>query len=327
MNKHFIAAALCCYSSLSFAGFDVITLGDKGGIQDGNLTAFMLKSNTDDNYITLDAGSIVNGLIAATHNNAFADMPVPSSSPYTQEGYILNQKIKGYFISHAHLDHIAGLIISSPDDSNKPIYALPSVHQAISQHYFNWKAWPNFTTQGDGFKLGKYELTPLNTNQWLPVTNTELKVKAFPLSHSGAESTAFLFENAAKEAVIYFGDTGPDAVEKSTALNTIWQQLAPYIQKKKLKGIFIETSFGNSTPDKSLFGHLTPQWLLTELTTLAGYVGGEEPLKDLNVIVTHIKYSLKKGTDPKKIIEKELRDNNNLGVNFIFTEQGDRTQL
>ncbi|KPA54224.1 3',5'-cyclic-nucleotide phosphodiesterase [Photobacterium leiognathi subsp. mandapamensis] len=327
MNKHFIAAALCCYSSLSFAGFDVITLGDKGGIQDGNLTAFMLKSNTDDNYITLDAGSIVNGLIAATHNNAFADMPVPSSSPYTQEGYILNQKIKGYFISHAHLDHIAGLIISSPDDSNKPIYALPSVHQTISQHYFNWKAWPNFTTQGDGFKLGKYELTPLNTNQWLPVTNTELKVKAFPLSHSGAESTAFLFENAAKEAVIYFGDTGPDAVEKSTALNTIWQQLTPYIQQKKLKGIFIETSFSNSTPDKSLFGHLTPQWLLTELTTLAGYVGGEEPLKDLNVIVTHIKYSLKKGTDPKKIIEKELRENNNLGVNFIFTEQGDRTQL
>lgn len=327
MNKHFIAAALCCYSSLSFAGFDVITLGDKGGIQDGNLTAFMLKSNTDDNYITLDAGSIVNGLIAATHNNAFADMPVPSSSPYTQEGYILNQKIKGYFISHAHLDHIAGLIISSPDDSNKPIYALPSVHQTISQHYFNWKAWPNFTTQGDGFKLGKYELTPLNTNQWLPVANTELKVKAFPLSHSGAESTAFLFENAAKEAVIYFGDTGPDAVEKSTALNTIWQQLTPYIQQKKLKGIFIETSFSNSTPDKSLFGHLTPQWLLTELTTLAGYVGGEEPLKDLNVIVTHIKYSLKKGTDPKKIIEKELRENNNLGVNFIFTEQGDRTQL
>ena len=327
MNNHFIAAALCCYSSLSFAGFDVITLGDKGGIQDGNLTAFMLKSNTDDNYITLDAGSIVNGLIAATHNNAFADMPVPSSSPYTQEGYILNQKIKGYFISHAHLDHIAGLIISSPDDSNKPIYALPSVHQTISQHYFNWKAWPNFTTQGDGFKLGKYELTPLNTNQWLPVANTELKVKAFPLSHSGAESTAFLFENAAKEAVIYFGDTGPDAVEKSTALNTIWQQLTPYIQQKKLKGIFIETSFSNSTPDKSLFGHLTPQWLLTELTTLAGYVGGEEPLKDLNVIVTHIKYSLKKGTDPKKIIEKELRENNNLGVNFIFTEQGDRTQL
>ncbi|PSU96018.1 3',5'-cyclic-nucleotide phosphodiesterase [Photobacterium leiognathi subsp. mandapamensis] len=327
MKKHFIAAALCCYSSLSFAGFDVITLGDKGGIQDGNLTAFMLKSNTDDNYITLDAGSIVNGLIAATHKNAFSDMAVPSSSTYTQEGYILNQKIKGYFISHAHLDHIAGLIISSPDDSNKPIYALPSVHETISQHYFNWKTWPNFTTQGNGFKLGKYELTPLNINQWLPVANTELQVKAFPLSHSGAESTAFLFENAAKEAVIYFGDTGPDAVEKSTALDTIWQQLAPYIQQKKLKGIFIETSFSNSTPDKSLFGHLTPQWLLTELNTLAGYVGGDEPLKDLNVIVTHIKYSLKKNAVPKQIIEKELRGNNNLGINFIFTEQGDRTQL
>lgn len=103
MKKHLIMAALCCYSSFSFAGFDVITLGAKGGIQDGNLTAFMLKSNTDNNYITLDAGSIVNGLIAATNKDAFSDMMVPISSPYTQEGYILTQKIQGYFISHAIL--------------------------------------------------------------------------------------------------------------------------------------------------------------------------------------------------------------------------------
>ncbi|PSV58520.1 MBL fold metallo-hydrolase [Photobacterium sp. GB-3] len=327
MNKHLIMAALCCYSSFSFAGFDVITLGAKGGIQDGNLTAFMLKSNTDNNYITLDAGSIVNGLIAATNKDAFNDMMAPISSPYTQEGYILTQKIQGYFISHAHLDHIAGLIIASPDDSNKPIYALPSVHQTISQDYFNWKAWPNFTSQGEGFKLGKYELAPLTINQWLPVANTELKVKAFPLSHSGAESTAFLFKNAANEVVIYLGDTGPDAVEKSTALDTIWQQIAPYIQQKKLKGIFIETSFSNSTPDKLLFGHLTPKWLLAELDSLAGYVGGEQPLKDLNVIITHIKHSLKKGTNPQTVIEQELNADNKLGVNFIFTEQGDRTLL
>ena len=35
----------------SAAGFETVTLGSKGGIQDGNLTAFMLKSELDDNYV------------------------------------------------------------------------------------------------------------------------------------------------------------------------------------------------------------------------------------------------------------------------------------
>lgn len=42
----------------------------------------------------------------------------------------------------------------------------------------------------------------------------------------------------------------------------------------------------------------------------------------LNVVITHIKYSLKQGPDPKFVIQRELNENNPLGINFIFTEQG-----
>ena len=52
---------------------------------------------------------------------------MPAEVALSRVGYVLTTKIKGYLISHAHLDHLAGLIIASPDDSNKTIYALPSV--------------------------------------------------------------------------------------------------------------------------------------------------------------------------------------------------------
>ncbi|MGL5798817.1 MAG: 3',5'-cyclic-nucleotide phosphodiesterase, partial [Plesiomonas sp.] len=117
---------LFCSLTTNAAGFEAITLGSRGGIQDSNLTAFMIKSEVDTNYVMLDAGSVVSGLIVADNKDAFSELKVPDNSPYTKVGYILKEKIKGYLISHAHLDHVAGMIISSPGDSKKPIYGLAS---------------------------------------------------------------------------------------------------------------------------------------------------------------------------------------------------------
>ncbi|WP_375322398.1 hypothetical protein [Aliivibrio logei] len=109
-------------------------------------------------------------------------------------------------------------------------------------------------------------------------------------------------------------------------MKTAWSALAPFVKQGKLKGIIIEVSFTNETPDKSLFGHLTPNWLLKELTVLEN-MNGKGSLKDLNVAISHIKYSLKNSEDPKVIIKKQLVEANNLGVNFIFPEQGDSLQF
>jgi len=35
----------------------------------------------------------------------------------------------------------------------------------------------------------------------------------------------------------------------------------------------IETSFPNEQPDKTLFGHLTPNWLMKEMDDLAALTG------------------------------------------------------
>ncbi|MGF1682474.1 MBL fold metallo-hydrolase [Photobacterium minamisatsumaniensis] len=306
--------------------FDVVTLGSRGGIQDGNLTAFLVKASQDQHYVTMDAGTLVNGIKIATEKGAFDHITVPEDSPYNTVGYVLKERIKGYFISHAHLDHVAGMIIASPDDSSKVIYSLPSVNSALSSTYFNWVSWPNFTDRGDGFKLKKFQMNDLTPLEWQDIKSTSLKVKTFPLSHSGVESTAFLLDNNGT-AFVYFGDTGPDDVEQSKAINTVWKSLVPYIKEDKLSGIVIEVSFTNGVEDQFLFGHLTPDWLMHELRKLEHLAGGKGSLQDLNIIISHIKYSLKKGEDPKTVIKKQLEAQNDLGVTFLFPSQGDSLSL
>ena len=66
--------------------------------------------------------------------------------------------------------------------------------------YFNWLAWPNFTDRGKAPQLKKYPLTDLAPATPTPLRNTSMTVTAYPLSHGGVESTAFLIES------------GPDAL-------------------------------------------------------------------------------------------------------------------
>src|SRR5690606_34365694 len=97
----------------------------------------------------------------ALQHNAFAGLNRAAERLLTPSMTILHQHIAGYMLSHGHLDHVAGLLIASPDDNAKPIYALASVNQAISDFYFNWQAWPNFADRGKAPQLNKYKLVDL----------------------------------------------------------------------------------------------------------------------------------------------------------------------
>lgn len=301
-------------------GFDVVTLGARGGIEDGNLSAFMIAPAGDARAVTCDAGSLVNGLRVADQKGALDAVKVPDDSAYTRVGYVLSEQIKGYLVSHAHLDHVAGLVIASPDDSRKPIYGLPSVLEDIQGTYFNWQAWPNFGSGGKEPQLKKYALTPLAPGEPRELAGTAMRVTAYPLSHGGMESTAFLIESG-DDALLCFGDTGPDEVEKSRAIAGVWAAVAGLVKEKRLKAVIIEVSYANAQPDKQLFGHLTPAWLQKSLVELEAAAGAGS-LKKLPVVVSHIKYSLKKGDTPAQTILDELEAGNSLGVRYIVPEQG-----
>jgi 3',5'-cyclic-nucleotide phosphodiesterase len=302
-------------------GFDIVSLGGLGGIEDGNLSSYLIHPHDDDRAVTCDAGTLVNGLRVADEKGAFAAVKVPGDSSMSRIGYVLTNRIKGYLISHAHLDHVAGLVIASPDDSKKPIYALPSVNGALVDSYFNWQAWPNFTERGKAPQLKKYPQEDLKPGIATPLLYTKMSVTAFPLSHGGVESTAFLVESDG-DAVLCFGDTGPDVVEKTTKMHDIWAAVAEKTRQHRLKAILIESSYTSDRPDNQLFGHLTPKWVLASLHELDQMAGGKA-LKDLPVIVSHIKYSLTREQPQKRMLE-ELAAGNDLGVRFVDPQQGTR---
>jgi 3',5'-cyclic-nucleotide phosphodiesterase len=306
-------------TAVSGQGFDVIVLGALGGIQDGNLSSYLIRPHGDRNAIACDAGSLVNGLKVAQDKGVFRDVKVPEGSTDSVVGHVLKNEIKGYLISHAHLDHVQGLVIASPDDSNKTIYSLPSVSAEIQQTYFNWKAWPNMLDRGQHPQLKKYHLEDLKLGETKDLAGTRMTVTPFPLNHGGSESSAFLIESG-DDAILCFGDTGPDEVQKVSNMQDIWKAIADRVKQQKLKAIILETSYTSDRPDNLLFGHLTPKWVHETLRLLDQEAGGNA-LKGLPVVVSHIKYSL---TDeqPQEAIRRELEAGNDLGIQFVIPEQG-----
>ncbi len=300
-------------------GFDVIVLGALGGIQDGNLSSYLIRPHGAAAAIACDAGSLVNGLRVAHEKGAFADVKLPGNASDNVVGHVLKNDIKGYLISHPHLDHIAGLVIASPDDTGKTIYGLPSVTAGIEQTYFNWVAWPNMLDRGKSPQLKKYHVQDLRPGEAALLTGTAMRVTAFPLRHGGSESTGFLIESGV-DAVLCLGDAGPDEVEKATSFQDMWTAIAEKVRQKRLKAIIMEVSYTNDRPDNQLFGHLTPTWLLRTLRRLDQQAGAGA-LKVLPVVVSHIKYSLDR-EQPQAAIRRELESGNDLGLAFVIPEQG-----
>jgi cAMP phosphodiesterase len=287
------------------ASFRIVPLGVLGGADESNLSAYMLAPKASSNYICLDAGTLHYGIAKAVANKTFT---VPAD-------VVLRKYIKGYFISHAHLDHLAGMVINSPDDTTKNIYGLKSTLETIKTHYFTWESWANFADDGDAPQLKKYRYQLLEPGTETAIANTEMQVQVFPLSHSNLTSTAFLVRN--KDCyVLYLGDTGADEIEKSQNLHNLWAAVAQLVKVKKLKAIMIEVSFPNEQPDKSLFGHLTPRLLMNEMAEL-GKLSGVS-LNGLNVIVTHLKPPYKSIAQ----IKAQLKTGNKLGLNLVYPQQG-----
>ena len=311
------------------AKFVTIVLGAAGGLSEDNLTSYLLAPVGESRFIALDAGTLLAGIRVAKARGSFDALHVPQESSLTLEGWILQEHIKAYVLSHAHLDHISGLILNSPDDSQKPILGLDTTIDTLRDHVFNWQEWPNFANEAREPQLRKHPYKRLLPAQEYAIPGTSMTLQPFPLSHAGSPSTAFLIQ-AAGFYVLYCGDTGPDAVEQRDNLHTLWQTIAPLVRTGQLRAIFLEVSYAAERPDHLLFGHLTPAWLRQELGHLAQIVHPQQPrqaLHGLTIVVTHIKPELTQGLSPQERITQQLQERNDLGVRFLIASQGSRIEF
>lgn len=309
--------------------FKTIVLGARGGLYEDNLSAYLVAPVDSTSYISLDAGTILAGIRKGIEKGGFDDINMPKSSNLTFDGWILQKHVKAHLISHTHLDHVAGLVLNAPDGSKKNILGVKQTIDHLRDHLFNWKVWPNFSNEGDGFQLKKYRYIRLKPEQEYKINQTAMTVKAFKLSHCGYPSTAFLVGTGGYY-LLYFGDTGPDAVEETNCIGKIWDYITPLIQEKRLCAIFLEASFPDPRADDVLFGHLTPSWMIHELKQLSGRVksrNNKHPLDGVSVIVSHIKSSFDKKVSVIESIQRQLDELNDIGVHFIIPEQGDRIYL
>lgn len=350
--------------------FSAIVLGNYGGLTEENLSSVLISHNASNAFLALDAGSLLYGLRAFLNannmlsnnyaqSNTYLSFPFPDwtlGNEMARAGFILRNHIWGYLLGHAHLDHINGLVIDSPEDfftdvdqmidnttkRAKPIVGLNSTLQTLQEDVFNGRLWPDLpkiTKQywyeqvnadeiyqvNDLLALNPNIRHPILYEQWKDIT-----VKVYRLCHENLNSTAFLFDSAAESnQLIYFSDTG---VSSSTTdqqcnwqdvLNSIWSDAA--LNPQILSAIFIELSASDESPISKMYGHLRPVDLIKSLSYLKT-IRSMDSLSHIKVIINHIKPSFNAGEDPSIRIKTQIdNDAKTFGVDaqFIFPSQGD----
>lgn len=208
------------------------TLGCSGGIGAGSRTSAMLI----DNDVLIDAGTGIGDL-------ALEDL----------------HAIRHVFLTHAHLDHIAGLPMlvdaNFDEDFEIPVtvYARAETLEAIRAHLFNDVIWPDFT------KIPTEERAMLEYQVCNPGDTVTIDHRAFhavDVSHS-VPSLGYTVQNSG----------GVFAVSGDTRTNeTLWPALNAC---EDLKVLVIEVSFPDELEELATrSGHYTPRTMCQDLERL-----------------------------------------------------------
>ena len=205
------------------------TLGCSGGIGAGSRTSAMLI----DNDVLIDAGTGIGDLALEDLNT-----------------------IRHVFLTHAHLDHIAGLPMlvdaNFDDDFDVPVtvYARVETLKAISDHLFNDVIWPDFTKipSADNAILRYQVCNPGDT-----VTIGCRNFNAVDVNHS-VPSLGYTVQNSG----------GVFAVSGDTKTNeTLWPALNAC---EDLRALVIEVSFPDELEElAATAGHYTPKTMCADL--------------------------------------------------------------
>lgn len=174
------------------------------------------------------------------------------------------------FLTHTHLDHIAGLplmVDTVGDRRSKPltVYGTPAVLTILRNHIFNWAIWPDFS-EIPSVEKPFLRFQSIELNQVVDVGGR--KFRALPVEHT-VPAVAYHIESP-QASLVFSGDTGVcDAFWK--AVNRI----------KNLRHLIIECAFSNREERLAqLSKHLCPRLLTSELQKLE---------RKCEIYITHLK--------------------------------------
>lgn len=165
------------------------------------------------------------------------------------------KQIRDVVVTHAHLDHIAGLPLFIDDlfatlDAPIRVHALPEIVETLERDIFNWEIYPRFSElENDSGAVMKYE--PFTVGEEFSVRH--LKLKSVPVNHKVSTVGFVVSDGRMKFAVS--GDTAET--------DEFWATLN---READLSALLVECAFPNEL--ETLAGvshHLTPQKLRKEL--------------------------------------------------------------
>ncbi|TGO59648.1 hypothetical protein BCON_0042g00150 [Botryotinia convoluta] len=151
----------------------VIVLGASGGPLEDDCTALLVRSVSlgwsKGSVLAVDAGVHLSAIdrILQDHNpstterpyllkeGAFAGLELPFRTTGANAAHIARNLVGAHLITHPHLDHISGGVISTASPSSKPrkIAGLASTIEALKDHIFNDVIWPNLSDENGGVGL------------------------------------------------------------------------------------------------------------------------------------------------------------------------------
>jgi len=163
------------------------------------------------------------------------------------------------FITHSHLDHVTSLpflldTVSSFRDRPVTLHATRPTLDAIRQHVFNWKIWPDFSVIPDA-KNPALRYRAIEVGETVDLGGR--RITAVP-AHHVVPAVGFRLDSGAA-SLVYTGDT--------TSNNAFW----PVVNAiENLRYLIIETALSDSERDLAVVSkHLCPSLLAEELRKLA----------------------------------------------------------
>lgn len=128
--------------------FDIVVVGSGGGVDETNLSGYLLKpcdASWDDGIIALEAGSGHGALGHILKRNPTLFGPVIADDDPSKRitPFTVYSNVQCFLITHAHLDHISSLVVSAGTmgGGRKFIYGSPQTLKDL-ETIFSGRTWP-----------------------------------------------------------------------------------------------------------------------------------------------------------------------------------------